>query len=143
MPHDYAALGTPKKKPVHQHVAHVQLYKNRALACCEEWAEHLRMHGFTVNTDHVDNPAHIGRQHGVPRQLGACHTALVDGYVIEGHVPAEDIKRLVKTRPSVVGLAVPGMPSGSPGLGGEPAQAYNVVLLRKDGEHVLYRHYPA
>ncbi len=140
---NHATLGAPRTSPVKKNIARVHVYKKSHLDCCEEWVEHLTTNGFTVKVSHVDNPSEYSKKLGVPKQLGACHTAVVNGYVIEGHVPAEEIKRLIKTKPAVVGLAVPGMPSGAPGFGSHQAQSYNVILLGKDGHHMLYRHYGA
>jgi hypothetical protein len=96
---------------------------------------HLRENGFTVQAEDTDDLAPIKARHGVPRRLESCHTALVDGYVIEGHVPADTIKRLLRERPAVAGLAVPGMPVGSPGMEirGQAAQRYQVLAFDRKG----------
>ena len=96
---------------------------------------HLRAHGFVVKTEDVDDLGPIKARHGVPRPLLSCHTALVDGYVVEGHVPADTIKRLLKTRPPVAGVAVPGMPIGSPGMESpnRPAESYHVIAFDRNG----------
>jgi hypothetical protein len=101
---------------------------------------HLRASGFTVKTDDVQDVAAIKARHGVPKPLESCHTAVVEGYVIEGHVPAETIKRLLRERPAVAGLAVPGMPLGSPGMEspGHPAQRYNVLTFDRGGRTTVY-----
>ena len=97
---------------------------------------HLRTNGFPVNDTPVSDTDAIKRRHGVPLKLSSCHTATVDGYVIEGHVPADLIDRLLTERPRVVGLAVPGMPAGSPGMEapGQPAQRYEVLTFDARGE---------
>ena len=97
---------------------------------------HLRAQGFTVKTEHLTDLRPIKVKHGVPSDLEACHTALVDEYVVEGHVPADLIVRLLRERPQVVGLAVPGMPAGSPGMEvpGSPAQRYQVFTFDKNGK---------
>ena len=97
---------------------------------------HLRAHGFPVNDTPVSDMEPIKRRHGVPLKLSSCHTATVDGYVIEGHVPADLIDRLLTERPRVVGLAVPGMPAGSPGMEapGQSAQRYEVLTFDAKGE---------
>ena len=94
----------------------VQVYKTPTCGCCNKWIEHLRAAGFDVETTDLPNLNVLKRSHGVPPSMAACHTALVGGYVIEGHVPASDIQRLLEERPRVAGLAVPGMPMGSPGM---------------------------
>jgi hypothetical protein len=96
--------------------------------------DHLRQHGFTVKAEDLDDLRSIKAKHRVPRELESCHTALVEGYVIEGHVPADVIKRLLRERPKVVGLAVPGMPAGSPGMEspGQRAERYSIVAF--DGQ---------
>ena len=94
----------------------VTVYKSPTCGCCSKWADHLREAGFQVTEEDVRDIVEVKREHGVPGELGSCHTALVGDYVIEGHVPAEDIRRLLEERPDVAGLAVPGMPAGSPGM---------------------------
>jgi hypothetical protein len=93
--------------------------------------EHLRANGFRVKPIHVGDTATVRRRHGIPDKVGGCHTAVVDGYALEGHVPAREIRRLLKERPNARGLAVPGMPAGSPGMGGEP-EIYEVTLFGAD-----------
>jgi len=97
---------------------------------------HLRQHGFSVKTEHLTDLQPIKAKHGVPTNLQACHTALVGGYVVEGHVPADLIVRLLRERPTAVGLAVPGMPAGSPGMEvpGTPAQPYQVFTFDRNGK---------
>ena len=97
--------------------------------------DHLREKGFTVDARDVGNVAAIKRKHGVPTALESCHTALVDGYVIEGHVPADVIDQLLSERPKIVGLAVPGMPVGSPGMEspGRKAERYDIVAFDARG----------
>lgn len=112
----------------------VTVYKNPQCGCCGKWAAHLRENGFVVRE--VPTPAMEGvkQQLGVPRSLASCHTARVGEYVIEGHVPAADIRRLLAEKPQLAGLAVPGMPQGSPGMEGPgPAQAYDVVGFDRMG----------
>jgi hypothetical protein len=101
---------------------------------------HLRSNGFEVTTEDVDALAPIKAKHGVPAKLEACHTALVDGYVIEGHVPADLIDRLLRERPAVVGLAVPGMPVGSPGMeaAGRSAERYQVLTFDRTGKTTVF-----
>ncbi len=97
---------------------------------------HLRQHGFSVTVENLTNLRPIKAKHAVPADLQACHTALVDAYVVEGHVPADLIIRLLRERPRVVGLAVPGMPAGSPGMEvpGSPAERYQVFTFNGGGK---------
>ncbi len=97
------------------------------------WVAHLEQNGFTVKTTDVPNIAGVKSAVRVPRELFSCHTALVDGYVVEGHVPADDIRRLLSERPDLSGIAVPGMPIGSPGMEGPNPQPYDVIGFDEDG----------
>ncbi|MCC5884710.1 MAG: DUF411 domain-containing protein [Halomonas sp.] len=109
----YLALApgtSPQAGPV------VEMYQDPNCGCCTDWADHLREEGFEVRQHKTRDMRSVKIEHGVTPELSSCHTALVDGYVIEGHVPAADIKRLLEERPDVVGLTVPGMPHGSPGM---------------------------
>jgi hypothetical protein len=119
----------------------VEVWKSPTCGCCKDWVTHLEGHGFAVRVSDVGNTGMRGRL-GIPAALGSCHTALVGGYAIEGHVPARDIQRLLAERPPAIGLAVPGMPIGSPGMDG-PAYGgrrdrYDVLLLRKDGSTSVF-----
>lgn len=102
--------------------------------------EHLRQHGFTVKVENMTDLRPVKMKHGVPADLEACHTALVDGYVVEGHVPADLIVRLLRERPNVAGLAVPGMPVGSPGMevAGSPAARYDVVMFDRNRKRGVF-----
>jgi hypothetical protein len=124
----------------------VEVWKSPTCGCCKDWLAHLEAHGFVIAKVHdVGNTGARGRL-GIPADLGSCHTALIGGYAIEGHVPAADIQRLLAQRSEgVIGLAVPGMPIGSPGMDG-PAYGnrrdrYDVVLLRKDGRRSVFATY--
>ena len=118
----------------------VEVYKSPTCGCCANWVEHLRKSGFAPKTTELDDREldAVKARHNVPRQVESCHTAVVGGYVIEGHVPASDIQRLLKERPAVVGLAVPGMPIGAPGMEGPGAKPYNVVTFDKQGTTQVY-----
>ena len=98
------------------------------------WVAHLEANGFKVKTADMDDLVPIKVRNGVPPQLGSCHTAVVDGYVVEGHVPADDIKRLLTERPAVTGIAVPGMPQGAPGMEGPNPQRFSSLTFAPDGE---------
>lgn len=97
------------------------------------WVAHLEQSGFRVTSKDVRNVRGIKEAVGVPRQLGSCHTALVGGYVVEGHVPADDIRRLLRERPALTGIAVPGMPIGSPGMEGPNPEPYDVIGFDQNG----------
>lgn len=115
----------------------VEVYKSPTCGCCSKWVEHLQQDGFTVRVTDLDDTAldALKSKRGVPRTAQSCHTALVGGYVIEGHVPATEVRRLLKERPSVAGLAVAGMPLGSPGMEvpGRKPHTYNVISFDKAG----------
>ena len=114
----------------------VEVYKSPTCGCCSKWVDHLRNRGFEVRVTDSDAVDELKTKHGVPRQARSCHTALVGGYVVEGHVPAADVQRLLKERPRIAGIAVPGMPIGSPGMEvpGVKPQPFNVIGFGKDGE---------
>ena len=113
----------------------VEVYKSPTCGCCSKWVDHLRSHGFTVRATNTDNIDELKTNRGIPRQVRSCHTALVGGYVVEGHVPAADVQRLLRDRPPIAGIGVPGMPIGSPGMEvpGVKAQAFDVISFAKDG----------
>ena len=111
----------------------ITVYKSPTCRCCNKWVQHLEDNGFNVNTVNKFDMKSIKSQEGVPRQLASCHTAVVGDHDIEGHVPAVDIKHLLKEQPTIAGLTVPGMPMGSPGMEGTRKDAYNVLTFTKDG----------
>ena len=123
----------------------IQVWKDPNCGCCHLWVEHLQASGFKVEVFDVGNTA-ARKRLGMPEKLGSCHTASVGGYVIEGHVPATDIQRLLRDRPAALGLSVPGMPIGSPGMDGPEYKgrkdAYDVLLVQKDGSTKSFQHYP-
>lgn len=119
----------------------IHVYKSSTCGCCNQWIAHLRANGFEVEGHDVDDTATVRTRLGVPRELASCHTATIDGYLVEGHVPASDIRRLLRERPAGAGLAVPGMPRGSPGMPSEVADPFNVLLFQPGGRHVVYQRY--
>ena len=121
----------------------IQVYKAPTCGCCGDWIDHLREHGFEVEVIDQPNMFAVKSELGLPREMASCHTARIAGYLIEGHVPASDIQRLLEERPSVAGLAVPGMPVGSPGMEieGQPADAYDVVAFEASGETSVWASY--
>lgn len=141
-----AALGLAASGLVQAQVAPaatgIEVWKDPNCGCCQDWISHLEQNGFKAKVFETGNNA-VRARLGMPQQLGSCHTALVQGYVIEGHVPAQDIQRLLKEKPQALGLAVPGMPIGSPGMDG-PAYGgrrdrYEVLLVLKDGSTRVFR----
>lgn len=119
----------------------VTVYKSPTCGCCAKWVTHLEENGFDVKSTDVADLTLIKVKFDVPGQLQSCHTAVVGGYVVEGHVPADVVKRLLEEKPDVAGLAVPGMPIGSPGMEveGRPAEPYDVIAFGK-GEQQVYEH---
>ncbi|MGB2931519.1 MAG: DUF411 domain-containing protein [Methyloceanibacter sp.] len=114
----------------------IEVWKSATCECCVNWVKHLEANGFEVKVNGANSGtlAALKRQAGIPDKLASCHTAKIDGYVVEGHVPGPDIKRLVAERPEAIGLAVPGMPIGSPGMEqGAVTEPYDVLLVKKDG----------
>mgnify|MGYP000364898991 CR=1 FL=1 len=123
----------------------MQVWKDPNCGCCKDWIAHLEKNGFATTVIDQGNNAARARL-GMPQKFGSCHTALIQGYVIEGHVPAADIQRLLKEKPKALGLSVPGMPIGSPGMDG-PAydnwrDAYQVLLIQRDGSTTVFNTYP-
>ena len=119
----------------------IEVWKSATCDCCIKWVEHLEANGFAVKVNAADTAMlqHLKRQAGIGKDLASCHTAKIDGYVVEGHVPASDVKRLVAERPDAVGLTVPGMPIGSPGMEkGDEAEPYDVILINKDGSTEIF-----
>lgn len=119
----------------------VTVYKDPNCGCCSAWVDHLKANGFAVTVHNVRDVAPHKRKLNVPEPLESCHTAIVDGYAIEGHVPASDIKRLLRERPRAAGLAVPGMPQGSPGMETGKVEPYEVLLFDKAGKVTVYKTY--
>ena len=121
----------------------VTVFKDATCGCCGKWVEHLKANGFTVQVQEVNDTSAYEKQYRVPRSMVSCHTAFVNGYTIEGHVPAAEIKRLLSERSKVVGLAVPGMPVGSPGMEAAHSDAYSVFAFDEGGQASVYARYPA
>jgi hypothetical protein len=127
------SLAPQAKKP------EIRTFKQVGCGCCELWARHMRAAGYTVTiTEAPDLPA-IKRQHGVPPQMESCHTSLVGGYVVEGHVPSDVVDRMLAEKPRVKGIAVPGMPMGSPGMEqGGRADSYKVLTFDATGATTVF-----
>lgn len=134
-----SVLGVPlaasAAKPV------IEVYKSAYCGCCTAWVDHLKAKGFSVKVQNVANPTDYREKFGIPNELGSCHTGMVQGYAIEGHVPAAEIKRLLAEKPKAKGLTVPSMPMGSPGMEGHRNDSYDVLLVQTDGSTSTYKHY--
>lgn len=124
-----------EQKPV------VEVYKSPTCGCCKKWMEHLERAGFEVKAHDVADVGAARKRLGMPERLGACHTAKVGGYLVEGHVPAADIAKLLRQKPAALGIAVPGMPHGSPGMESPNPQPYDTLLVRKDGSTQVFSHH--
>ena len=119
----------------------ITVYKDPNCGCCSEWVKHLQANGFQTKVHDVSDMTAHKQKLRVPERLASCHTAVVDGYTIEGHVPAADIKRLLANRPKARGLAVPGMPQGSPGMETGKLEPYDVLLFTDRGEATVFSSY--
>ena len=121
----------------------ITVYRSASCSCCGKWLEHLKANNFNVKDMAMEDVLPIKQKQGITDKLASCHTALVGDYVIEGHVPANDIMKLLKSKPKVIGLAVPGMVNGSPGMEmGEHKNAYEVVSFDKDQKMAVFSSYP-
>lgn len=138
-----AAIGASVSMPLLAMAAApvIEIFKTESCGCCGAWVEHLKANGFVTRVVNVDNPSDYRERGGIPNELGSCHTGMVQGYAIEGHVPASDIKRLLATRPKAKGLAVPGMPLGSPGMEGPRKDPFDVLLVDAKGRSSVFKHY--
>jgi hypothetical protein len=121
----------------------ITVHKDPNCDCCAGWVEHLNANGFKTKVLNTGTIEKVKARLGVPADLGACHTGELAGYVLEGHVPAAAVKKLLAERPKAIGLAVPGMPSGSPGMGGGAPEEYDVILFSKDGARRSYGRFKA
>ena len=119
----------------------VTMYKNEGCMCCTRWAEHMNKEGFYVTEEITRQLGAIKSEQGITNELASCHTAMIDGYVVEGHVPPADVQRLLEERPDAIGLSVPGMPEGSPGMEGPNPNPYDVLLINSDGSTSVFSSY--
>lgn len=120
----------------------ITVYRSPTCGCCGKWLEHLKKHGFEITDIKTRDMTERKRQLGIPNQLGSCHTGIVNGYVIEGHVPAGDIKKLLLDNPEVIGLTVPAMPAGTPGMEmGGRKDPFAVISFNKDGKQQKFNEY--
>jgi len=127
---------------------HIEVWKTASCGCCHDWITHMETNGFELKVHDVTDAAKntLRAQLGLAEKYGSCHTALINGYVVEGHVPARDLLRLLKERPKALGLTVPGMTVGSPGMDGPEYKGrkdpYSVLLVQRDGSSTIYHAYP-
>ena len=136
---------SPATAPAQQSLPTIDLKKTATCGCCAAWADRMKSAGFSVRREDMTTGElmQFKMKHGI-RSNFACHTARIAGYTIEGHVPEREIRRLLRERPDAIGLSVPGMPLGSPGMDfGDSTEAYDVFLVHKDGGTVVFAHYPA
>lgn len=120
----------------------VEVFRSPSCGCCGAWVDHLRSAGFEVKVTMMDDTSVARRRYGLPEKFGSCHTAVVAGYVVEGHVPAADVKKLLAMKPVALGIAVPGMPVGSPGMEmGSRKDPYQVLLIDKQGRERVFSAY--
>lgn len=137
----YVQFGTSNRDAIAALPA-ITVYKSPTCQCCGEWVSYLRDKGFEVETSDVEDMQRIKGQFNVPRELSSCHTGVIGGYVVEGHVPAEEIQRLLQEKPEVAGITVPGMPVGSPGMErGSQRDPYNVLTFTQQGAANIYARY--
>lgn len=116
----------------------VEVHKSPYCGCCSEWAKHMMDSGFRVKAINVNDIPAARKKLGMPERYASCHTARIGSYVVEGHVPADDIKRLLKEQPTAIGLAAPGMPGGSPGMESAGKEPYDVLLVEKNGKSTVF-----
>ncbi|KOP26769.1 metal-binding protein [Hapalosiphon sp. MRB220] len=121
----------------------ITVYRSPSCSCCGAWIEHMQKHGFKINEDiKTDEMEAIKQKYNLPQDLASCHTAIIDSYVMEGHIPADDIKRFLKQKPKFAGLAVPGMPLGTPGMeSGNRKQPFAIVAFDKKGKVEVFKEY--
>jgi hypothetical protein len=120
----------------------VTVYKTATCGCCGNWVQYMNARGYACNVTNLADLNEVKVKYGVPANLQSCHTSLIGGYVIEGHVPAEDVQRLLKEKPAIVGLAAPGMPPASPGMDVVNSPGYDVIAFEKNGRQRVYAKHP-
>lgn len=135
-----SALAALAPRTLAQGAEVVIVYKNPTCGCCGEWVKHMQANGFRVAVREVGDTSPMRRRYGVPGALASCHTAVVGGYAIEGHVPAADVKRLLRERPKLLGLSVPGMAASAPGMDQQPPQPYETLAFDSRRYRVFARH---
>jgi len=128
----------PNKTKADNKLPTVTVYKSPTCGCCSKWVKHLESNGFVVEAKNTSKLDSIKRELGIEPQFQSCHTAKIGNYVVEGHVPAADIKKMLTEKPDIDGLSVPGMPMGSPGMEGSRKDNYNVLAIKKDSSPTVY-----
>ena len=123
---------------VDANVTPILVYASPSCSCCHAWMNHLQANGFRVSKELVSDVTPLKRKYRVPDRLWSCHTALIEGYIVEGHVPADVIRNVITARPAFAGVAVPGMPNGSPGMEGAISDRYDVISFALNGETGVY-----
>ena len=118
----------------------IAIYRSESCGCCTKWGEHVEIEGFTIQDKVIENMEAFKQANGITPELSSCHTAIIDGYVVEGHVPAASIKRMLNERPDIRGLTAPGMPMGSPGMetAGVKAEPFDVLAIAQDGTTTVF-----
>ena len=139
-----AVLTQPLRALAAGSINQITVWKTPSCGCCQAWVAHLRTNGFEVTTHDVKDTAPFRQKFGMNAKYGSCHTGRLGNYVVEGHVPAKELRRLLREQPKALGLAVPGMPTGSPGMEmGDARDAYDVLLVMADGSSRVYQSYPS
>jgi hypothetical protein len=128
-----AATGRAYAAPIQ-----VMLYKSPACGCCEGYADYLRRHGFAVTVKETNDLAEISRKAGIPANLQGCHTAFIESYVVDGHVPVEAVRKMLAERPAIKGLTLPDMPEGSPGMTGKKTAPFKILAIGADGKPSVF-----
>jgi hypothetical protein len=116
----------------------ITVYQSRSCGCCQKWVKHLTNSGFQVESVMMDDVSAVKVENGVTPDLASCHTAKVAGYVVEGHVPARALRKLLSSKPNIKGIAVPGMPMGSPGMEGDRVEKYDVISFEENGRQEVF-----
>ena len=131
-----------KPTPALQKPAEMTVYRSPTCGCCGKWIDHMKKHGFVIKDIKSDEMDSIKRKLGVPKELESCHTAAVDGHLVEGHVPAGDVKKMLQAKSKILGLAAPGMPAGSPGMEmGGKKDKFSIIAFDKDGNADVFSEY--
>ncbi len=137
-----ASVWDRETEPNYSGILEMTVYRSSSCGCCGVWIEHVKKHGFKVKDIKTESIEAVKQQYNLPLDLVSCHTAIIDGYVIEGHVPADDIKRFLEQKPELAGLAVPGMPLGTPGMeAGDLKQPFQVLAFNDKGEVEVFQEY--
>ena len=137
-----ASVWDQETEPNYSGTLEMTVYRSPSCGCCGVWIEHAKKHGFKVKDIKTESIEAVKQQYNVPPELASCHTAIIDGYVMEGHIPADDIKRFLEQQPELAGLAVPGMPLGTPGMeAGDLKQPFQVLAFNDKGEVEVFKEY--